>query len=161
MNWLPALAALTVIALESTATMSSENTSQWLLPFWIKFFGPVSPARWKEIHFLIRKSGHFVGYGLLSLALYRGWRTTLRNSPRYTVWYHRLHAGWYALFWTLVVATADEYHQSFLSSRTSSPYDVCLDVCGALTAHLMLFVVLRFLWPQPFFRSGPSRSEWA
>jgi VanZ family protein len=158
-NWLPAFIGVFVIALESTATMSSENTSRWLMPYWFKFFGSVTPARWEEIHFLLRKSGHFLGYGLLSLAFYRGWRRTLRNSRRHSVWYHRLHAAWWALFWTLVVATADEYHQSFLSTRTSSPYDVCLDVCGAIAAHVMLFLALRFLWRQPFFRSGSGR-EW-
>jgi VanZ family protein len=160
-NWIPALLALAVIAMESTATMSGENTSRWLLPLWIKFFGPVSGARWEEIHFLIRKSGHFVGYGLVSLAFYRGWRKSLQGSPRQSAWYRRLRAAGFAVFCTLLVASADEYHQSFLSGRTSSPYDVCLDVCGALVAHLMLFATLRFLWRGSIFQSTPDRRGWA
>ena len=55
-----------MIALESTATMSSDNTSRWLYPLWVHLFGPISPARWAVVHHLIRKTGHFVGYGEFS-----------------------------------------------------------------------------------------------
>jgi VanZ family protein len=161
LNWLPALAAVLVIAMESTATMSGENTSRWLLPFWVKLFGAVSPRRWEEIHFLIRKTGHFVGYGLVSLAFYHGWRRSLPSWHQQGVWSARLRAAAFAVFCTLVVASADEFHQSFLPGRTSSAYDVCLDVCGALVAHLMLFAVLKLLWRGSGFRSNPDGPRWA
>ncbi len=146
LNWLPALFALCVIAGESTATMSSEHTSRWLLPLWTKLFGAVTASRWEEIHLLIRKCGHFVGYGLLSLAFYRGWRKSLALSRRFGFWSRRIRIASLAVLSTLLVASADEYHQNFLAGRTSSPYDVCLDVCGAIAAHLLLFLVIRFFW---------------
>ena len=31
-----------------------------------------------------------------------------------------------------IFAASDEFHQSFVPSRTSSPTDVMIDVCGAL-----------------------------
>jgi VanZ family protein len=128
---------------------------------WVKLFGPVSHARWEDIHFLIRKTGHFVGYGLVSLAFYRGWRKSLSYSKWQGIWFRRLRAAAFAVFCTLLVASADEFHQSFLPGRTSSPYDVGLDVCGALVAHVMLFGVLRFLWRGPILQSQSDGPRWA
>ena len=39
-----------------------------------------------------------------------------------------------ALLVSLLVALADEFHQSFVPSRTASPWDVLLDGVGALLA---------------------------
>jgi VanZ family protein len=33
-----------------------------------------------------------------------------------------------------VFAVSDEFHQSFVASRTASPVDVLIDICGALIA---------------------------
>ena len=63
LDWVPAALSVLMIALESTATMSAKNTSQWLFPYWVRIFGPISTAHWAEVHHLIRKTGHFVGYG--------------------------------------------------------------------------------------------------
>ncbi len=42
-------------------------------------FGTVGDANWEIIHHLIRKSGHFIGYGLLGLAWLRAWWMTCRT----------------------------------------------------------------------------------
>jgi hypothetical protein len=42
----------------------------WLLPIGEKLFGPVTPERWGIIHHYIRKSGHFVGCGTVSLGFF-------------------------------------------------------------------------------------------
>ena len=44
LHWIPALIGIGVIVVESTATMSAANTSRWLLPLWVKLFGPISAA---------------------------------------------------------------------------------------------------------------------
>ena len=130
-----------IIVAESTATMSSENTSRWLLPLWIKLFGPISPDRWSVIHHYIRKTGHFVGYGSVSLGFFDSWRVTLeRHWPEWRIRF-RFAAG-LALLCTLLLAGWDEWHQSFLPGRTSSALDVALDFCGALMAHLTLLCVV-------------------
>jgi VanZ family protein len=143
LDWLPAMLSVVMIALESTATMSAANTSHWLYPFWVKFFGPLSDARWSQVHHLIRKTGHFVGYGVVSLAFFYSWRQTL---------YHMAVRGWslfrrasvLAVVSTVVIASLDEFHQSFLPSRTSSVFDVGIDFCGAVVFQLLL--ALMFLW---------------
>jgi VanZ family protein len=48
-----------------------------------------------------------------------------------------------ALLSTIVVAMIDEWHQSFLGSRTGALPDVILDGSAALLGQIALFVVLR------------------
>ena len=140
LNWLPAAFAVLVIRLESTAIMSGANTSSWLYPYWVKFFGSISTEHWDVIHHLIRKCGHLTGYGLASLCFFHGWRTTLLVTPKalqsmedalLAMW---LRASGFALLCTLLLASADEFHQSFLPGRTATPIDVCIDMTGALLA---------------------------
>ena len=137
LHWIPALAGIGIILAESTVTMSAENTSRWLYPLWVHLFGPVSPGRWEVIHHYIRKTGHLCGYGSISLTFYYGWSYTLRQRSR--AWLDRFRqSALLALLCTLVLASWDEWHQSFLPGRTSSPRDVFLDCCGAVIAHLVL-----------------------
>lgn len=144
LHWIPALIGIGVILAESTATMSAANTSRWLLPLWLKLFGPVSPERWSVIHHYIRKTGHFVGYGAVSLGFFEAWRVTLEQ--RRLAWRARFrYAALLALLSTLLLASWDEWHQSFLPGRTSSIHDVGIDFCGALSAHLILLGIAA-LW---------------
>jgi VanZ family protein len=137
LHWIPALIGIAVIIGESTATMSSENTSRWLLPLWVKLFGPIGAARWDVVHHYIRKTGHFVGYGMVSLGFFDSWRVTMER--RWTEWQVRFRsAAGLAVLSTLLLASWDEWHQSFLPGRTSSPRDVAIDLCGAVAAQLVL-----------------------
>jgi VanZ family protein len=153
LDWVPAALSVLMIALESTATMSANNTSEWLYPYWVRFFGPISTAHWAEVHHLIRKTGHFVGYGVVSMAFFYSWRQTLLRMAvkHWTLW---RRASVLAVLCTLLVASLDEYHQSFLPSRTSSPLDVCIDLCGAIAAQLLLLVIIQLFTRWPRFRAA-------
>ena len=141
LHWIPALIGIAVILVESTAMMSAENTSRWLLPLWIKLFGPISPERWEVVHHYIRKTGHFAGYGMVSLGFFDSWRVTLERQ--FTEWRVRFrYAVGLALLSTLLLASWDEWHQSFLPNRTSSVRDVGIDFCGAVTAQLVLLGIV-------------------
>ena len=141
LHWIPALIGIGIILVESTSMMSSDNTSRWLLPLWIKLFGPIAPDRWAVIHHYIRKTGHFVGYGSIALAFFNAWRVTLER--RWPAWIIRFrYAAPLALLCTVLLASWDEWHQSFIPGRTSSPRDVLLDFCGALAAHALLLAVV-------------------
>jgi VanZ family protein len=152
LDWIPALLSVLVIACESTAMMSAQNTSHWLYPIWVHFFGPTSLDRWAHIHHLIRKTGHFVGYGLVSVAFFYSWRQTLRRMAvqHWTLW---RRASALAIGCTLLIAIADEFHQSFIPSRTSSPVDVCIDLCGAIAAQFLLFLIVQLFSRLPGFRT--------
>lgn len=153
-HWIPALVGIAIIAVESTATMSAANTSRWLLPIWEKLFGPVTPQQWAHIHHYIRKSGHFVGYGFLSLTFFEGWRVTIEGV--WAEWKMRFrYAALLALLSTVTIASWDEWHQRLIPGRTSSPWDVLLDFCGALVAHLLL---LAFLARRRRKRAGSPRA---
>lgn len=155
LHWVPALLGIGVILVESTAALSAANTSRWLLPLWVKLFGPISPAHWDVVHFYIRKAGHFVGYGSVSLGFFEGWRVSLeRRWPEWWVRFRR--AAGLALLSTLLLASWDEWHQSFLPGRTSSARDVALDFCGAVAAHLILLLVVSLWRKRPGVRMAAA-----
>jgi len=145
LHWIPALIGISVILIESTGSMTSANTSRWLLPIWVKLFGPISPERWETVHHLIRKTGHFVGYGFVSLGFFEGWRYTFAGKARSWGWLFAVAAP-LALVSTVLLASWDEWHQSFLPGRTSTPVDVGIDFSGAITAHLILLLILLLVW---------------
>jgi VanZ family protein len=123
--WLPVLVAILLVAVESTPYFGSDRTSGPLRHIWEWLFGAVGDSTWHVVHVLIRKSGHFTGFGFVGLTWMRAWRMTL---PRASF----LRVEFLAMIGTAMVASADEYHQSFLPNRTSSPRDVLLDCIGAL-----------------------------
>jgi VanZ family protein len=61
---------------------------------------------------------------------------------RWSLW---RRASVLAVLCTLLVASLDEYHQSFLPSRTSSPVDVGIDVCGAIAFQLILLLIIQWV----------------
>jgi VanZ family protein len=146
-QWIPALVGIGVIVVESTAMMSANNTSRWLLPLWKALFGPITAAHWAVVHFYIRKTGHVVGYGTVSLTFFNAWRVTLEQRwPLWppASWTRFRNAAGLALLSTVMLASWDEWHQSFLAGRTSSVRDVVLDFCGACCAHLILMGIVWF-----------------
>ena len=138
--WLYVIAWLVIIAVESTDLLSSERTGGLIRYVLTLIFGPISPASFELIHAGGRKIGHFVGYAMLSLLLYRAWRETLRNSVA-CLW--DLRWALLALAGTVLVAVADEWHQTRLISRTGSARDVLLDSLGGIfTQCVILYTAL-------------------
>jgi VanZ family protein len=137
-TWIAALLWIALIAIESTDTFSAEHTSRLLYPI-LHFLMGLDLARFEVWHYYIRKTGHFVGYFALSFFLFRAWRATLRLP-----WAPRWALRWAAIafFMSAVVASLDEWHQSFLPSRTGAFSDVMLDSFAALTAQVLIFVFL-------------------
>jgi VanZ family protein len=154
--WLPVVIAITVIAIESTDTFSAQNTSDWLRPVFQHWFGLINDATWDSFHHYLRKSGHFIGYGTVCLTFLRAWLHTLdRRRPamgRGAILAWRLEASILAIFSTAIVASADEFHQSFIPSRTGTPIDVLLDTTGATTLCLLVWLIC-------WLRRGPTRAE--
>ncbi|MEO8726849.1 MAG: VanZ family protein, partial [Acidobacteriaceae bacterium] len=89
----------------------------------------VSYVHLQWLNFILRKSGHFIGYGVLGVLFVRAWllttRSTLEGHPPIA---RALVLG---LFCTFLVASADELHQHFLPGRTGAVHDVALDMLGA------------------------------
>jgi VanZ family protein len=136
--WLPVAIGIGVIAIESTAYLGADHTSGPLRYLYETIFGRVSDAAWDVIHHYIRKSGHFIGYGLLCLAWLRAWWMML--ALRALAFWRSAVLG---LICTALVASCDEWHQTFLPNRTGSPRDVLLDCCGATVAILLVYSYVR------------------
>ena len=149
-TWIAAFLWLAVIALESSDFGSSDYTGRFLYPLLHYIFG-MDREHFRVVHHYIRKSGHFVGYFALSLLLFRAWKATLR-LPLAKVWTWRW-AG-IAFVMSAAVASLDEWHQTFLPSRTGVFSDVVLDSSAALTAQVLIF--LFWSWRQSRTRQAAA-----
>ncbi|HEX8815386.1 MAG TPA: VanZ family protein [Terriglobales bacterium] len=136
--WVPAVLWIGVIALESTDWFSAEHTGRFLYPI-LHFLFSISTEVFDIWHHILRKTGHFIGYFALSALLFRAWRATLRAGEG-KVWAMRWALP--AFFMSVVVASMDEWHQTYLPSRTGRLADVLLDSMGALTAQIVIFLIL-------------------
>lgn len=139
--WLPVVFGVGIIALESTTLFGAQQTAGPFRMLYQTLFGPVSDQDWNTIHFYARKSGHFLGYGLLALAWLRAWWMTLPRSIFLT-------DAVLALLGTAMTAGADELHQSFLPGRMGTPRDVLIDCTGAVTLQLLVYVAMRIFRPK-------------
>jgi VanZ family protein len=138
--WIALILWLIVISIESTAYLSSEHTSRILYPLFHFLFG-VDYVGFQPWNFYLRKSGHVFGYGLLSILLFRAWRETL-PAPSGARWRFRWAA--IAVLGTALVASLDEWHQSYIPTRTGTVRDVILDTCAGIGAQLAVLLWLRW-----------------
>jgi len=137
--WLPSVIWMGIIAVESTAMMSAANTGRFLYGIF-HFLTGMSHARFEVWHFYIRKTGHFIGYFTLSFLLFGSWRATVPVSG-ISRW--ALRWSWIAWLMTAFVASMDEWHQTFIPSRTGTVHDVVLDSTAALVAQVVIFTYWR------------------
>jgi VanZ family protein len=138
--WVAAILWLMVIAIESTAWLSANNTGRILFPI-LHFLFALNWEQFEHWHFFIRKGGHVFGYGLLSFLLFRAWRETLPVAAvlaKDVKWTLRWSAV--AVLGTAIVASLDEWHQSFIPSRTGRWQDVVLDTCAGIAAQILIYV---------------------
>jgi len=135
--WVPSAICLAIIVVESSDLGSYYYTGQILYPLFHFLFN-MDPLRFATWHMLLRKTGHFVGYFTVSAFLFRSWRATF---PRLAT---RWCLQWATLAWssTCLVAMLDEWHQTFLPSRTGTFHDVLLDSTAALTTQMAIYVIL-------------------
>ncbi|HTJ29150.1 MAG TPA: VanZ family protein [Acidobacteriaceae bacterium] len=137
-TWLPVAVLLSLFCLESTTLMGADHTSGPLHALTHAVTGARVEGHWSMIHHLIRKTGHFFGYGVFSLACLRSF--LLAAHPRRD--WRKLQEAWgmqlAAVAATFVVAGLDELHQSFLPNRTGKFSDVLLDTAGALALQMAL-----------------------
>jgi VanZ family protein len=123
--WLPVFIWLGVIFAGSTDIFSAEHASRYLVPF-LRWLDPhISISTIATVHFALRKLGHLIEYAVLA-ALF--WRALLSGT--------NLRARMSMLFvgvWVAcaIFAVSDEFHQSFVASRSMSPLDVMIDISGA------------------------------
>lgn len=127
--WLPVLAWMVFIFAGSSDLLSAEHTSRYIGPFLRWFVPDISDVTIASVQLFVRKCSHLSEYAILAALLYRAFRR------------HREPVLALAFFIAAIYAALDEFHQSFVASRTASPWDVAIDCVGALLG-LFFFIAL-------------------
>ena len=124
-RYLPLVVWLAFISFASTDSFNASNTSRIIGPLVLWLFPSTSAETLATIQFFTRKLAHFTEYAILGFLAARAFRT----SPR-----------WFVISAILIVVYAllDEYHQSFVPSRTASIFDSFIDMAGGITALLIV-----------------------
>ena len=115
--------------------LSAAHTSGWLDPLLRWLLGAGASAddiQWA--HFLVRKAGHVSEYAVLAVLLCRALPSFPATRPALRL----ARIGLMAIGLATAFAASDEFHQSFVPSRTASVADVCLDAAGATLGVLVL-----------------------
>jgi VanZ family protein len=126
-KWMPVIAWMLIIFLGSSDVLSAEHTSRFIVPF-LRWLDPhMSFATIAAVHLIIRKLGHFTEYAVLAALLWRGLRGTFVATSLEII-----AVGTFLI--TAAFAASDEFHQSFVVSRTASAHDVLIDCVGVIFA---------------------------
>lgn len=130
-RYAPLIGWMALISFASSASFSASNTSGFIGPLIEWLFPRASPGTVLFVHFLIRKLSHFLEYAILGLLAARAFS----GSPKQTV-----RSRWFVISLVLIVVYAllDEYHQSFVPSRTASIFDSLIDMSGGIVTLLVV-----------------------
>ena len=117
----------------STGQLSASNTSRFIRPLLLWLFPDISDEGLLFGHFIIRKTAHFGEYAVLALLAARAFLSSAHDA---------LRRQWLLISFALVALYAlfDEFHQSFVATRTGSIYDSLIDMAGGATALTLLFL---------------------
>lgn len=125
--WVPVILWMSFIFWMSTETFSAQNTSLIIEPVLHFLIAGISGQNIDMIHGLIRKFGHVTEYFILGLLLLHAFRA---GSSKLWSW----RWAFFAITIVLFYAVSDEFHQSFVSTRTASIVDVGIDTAGGIFA---------------------------
>jgi len=136
-RWLPAVlwvGMLLLIFYFSSQAGSPENSAGWLMGL-LRWLAPqlaeqLTPAQLHALNYTLRKTGHGVGYLLLTLLGYWAFRRSFGLDAR--------PALRWAVLTSLLRAVLDEIHQAFVPGRTGTPVDVMIDAVGIGLAAWMI-----------------------
>jgi VanZ family protein len=169
--WIPVILWLGIIAVESFG-LSSNVTGGWLWKLLRLLHVHVSSQAVQELNHILRKTGHFTGYGILCVLFFRAWFHTLvsrspitrtsSESSRVASALHpiRVRCALLAVNMTLITAILDEWHQAFDPRRTSSGWDVALDVTGGIIFLSFALFVFKF-WRKFPLTGSPQPERWS
>lgn len=120
----------------STGQASMNETSLIIRPI-LKFLFPAAPDNTIDLyHGYIRKCAHFTEYAILAFFAFRAAAGSSIDRLRRS----RFFAP---LLFVALIASIDEFHQSFVPSRTSSAWDVLLDISGGIFVVVICWLLSR------------------
>ncbi len=126
-RWLPVMLWLSFVFFMSTGTFAAENTFSLVRAVLASLFPRLRLDQIAAIHGVIRKAAHVFEYFILGFLLLRAFR----DDPQ---------AGWkwrwsfFAMASVVLWALGDEFHQSFVPTRTAPMTDVAIGTVGGALA---------------------------
>lgn len=133
---MPVIVWMVVIFTASTDLMSAEHTSRFIAPF-LRWLAPgISAGAILAVQFFVRKLAHLTEYAILGALLWRALRESFATLT------NRAVVGG-AFLIAAIFAVSDEFHQSFVASRTASPPDVLIDACGAAAGLMGCWLIVQ------------------
>ncbi|HEX8097080.1 MAG TPA: VanZ family protein [Pyrinomonadaceae bacterium] len=146
-RYAPLVLWMGVIFVASTGELSASNTSRIVRPLLLWLFPHISEPRIEFVHFLVRKAAHFTEYAVLAVFAARAFARSTH------LW---LRSRWLyaAALLVILYALSDEFHQSFVASRTASIYDSLIDMAGGMTT-----LAVYALWRARRGRRGSSMNN--
>jgi len=145
-RYLPLILWAVLIFIASGNVLSAAHTSillravRWLFP-------NVRDESLAVLHLLVRKAGHLTEYAIFATLAARAFRASAHDLLR-------RHWFWVSLLLAIAYSLTDEFHQSFVPSRTASIYDSLIDSVGALIALTIIWLRHRKSAPD-----GPRATE--
>lgn len=125
-RYAPLILWAVLIFIGSGNVLSAAHTSI-LLRAVRRLFPNIRDESLAVFHLLVRKAGHLTEYAVLATLAARAFRDSTHNLLR-------RHWFWVSLLLAIAYSLSDEFHQSFVPSRTASIYDSLIDSVGALIA---------------------------
>ena len=124
----------------SSDARSYEHSSRLVEPILRWLFPHMPQGQIEAIHHFIRKCAHLTEYAVLALLLWRALRKPVKNDSRPWNWPEaRL-----ALLLVMFYAATDEFHQSFVPTRTPLVTDVLIDTTGGAAGLFALWICGRW-----------------
>lgn len=112
------------------------ETSRFIGPLLKYLFPDISAETLQAVHFGIRKTAHFTEYSILAFFALRSFTLAGSNAV--------FRARFILAFCVAaLVASADEFNQSFDPARTGVPSDVLLDVASASVCLTLFWLIGR------------------
>ena len=137
--WLPVLLWMAVIFTASADKHSYEHSSRFFEPLLHWLFPQMSQTNVERIHHVFRKCAHLTEYAILALLLWRALHVSKNKLP---AWSWPKVGG--TLLLVFLYAASDEFHQSFVPTRTPLVSDVFIDTTGGTIGLMVLWFVCHF-----------------
>lgn len=131
-----------MIFVASTDLGSTRHTSRFIGPF-LRWFNPdISAETIHAVQVAVRKGGHVTEYAVLAVLFWVARRVSKEVRPILSGW-RWSEAGLIVVYCGLYAIT-DELHQTFVSSRQGSPWDVMIDSLGAFCGLVAVWLLGRW-----------------
>jgi VanZ family protein len=137
--WLPVLFTLIFIRFTSTSFMGGSHTQVLVDTVWQTLFGNWHWDITGPVNEFCRKTGHFFGYGLISLIFRNAWYRSAKAFAWVIKTWLTPFASSLAIASTFFIACLDEWHQCFVPGRVGSLRDALIDTAGALLLNVFVW----------------------